>query len=237
MGFVNQTYLQISLRPETKEFIKNKAEELGYKTVSAFLVSSAKNYIKVEIDTSKYREIAKEINYIGKNINSLVRRINRDSVYSDTDIEIITTNQQIIIDLMRKEYNRILKFNQKYARGDITLSEKKRLEQMLIEQSIPVPKKLLLEEIYEQIRSDFSYVIDVIVHSTSKDDLLDDYIYDYMEGEIILNFDDETLVNFSNELFKYTQRLKFKMANLSNEFDDDDWFALKDILDKYEEDV
>ncbi|EJR45029.1 hypothetical protein IIM_05114 [Bacillus cereus VD107] len=36
------TYLQMSLEHEEKDYIKNKATELGYKNVSAFLVASAK---------------------------------------------------------------------------------------------------------------------------------------------------------------------------------------------------
>lgn len=94
MGFVNQTYLQIALSPETKEFIKNRAEELGYKTISAFLVSSAKNHIKIQIDTSNYQAIAKEINLIGRNINSFVRRIHSDGIYSDSDIELLLSGVQ-----------------------------------------------------------------------------------------------------------------------------------------------
>lgn len=204
MGFVNKTYLQISLRPETKEFIKNRAEELGYKTISAFLVSSAKNHIKIQIDTSNYQAIAKEINLIGRNINSFVRRIHSDGIYSDADIELITSKQQMIIDLMRKEYNQILKFNRKYTLDAITLSEKKKLEKLLIEQNIPVPKKLLLEEIYEMIREDFNYISQTILDSPIKDDGLDRYIHSYMDSEIIINFDDEKLVKFADEIFNYT---------------------------------
>lgn len=236
MGFVNQTYLQISLSPKTKEFIKNRAEELGYKTISAFLVSSAKNHIKIQIDTSNYQAIAKEINLIGRNINSFVRRIHSDGIYSDSDIELLLSKQQMIIDLMRKEYNQILKFNKKYTLDAITLSEKKKLEKLLIEQNIPVPKKLLLEEIYEMIREDFSYISQTILDSPLKDDGLDRYLYRYMNSGIITSFDEETLVKFADEIFNHTQKIKFKMSNFENNYDDDDWYKLKDILDEYEGD-
>ena len=233
MGFVNQTYLQISLRPETKEFIKNRAEELGYKTISAFLVSSAKNHIKIQIDTSKYDAIAKEINLIGRNINHFVRRIHSDGIYSDTDIELLLSKQQMIIDLMRKEYNQILKFNRKYTLDAITLSEKKKFEKLLIEQHIPVPKKLLLEEMYEMIREDFSYLSQTILDSPLKDDGLDRYLYRYLESGIITSFDEETLVKFADELFNYTQKMKFKMVDFDYAYNDDDWYELKDLLDEY----
>ena len=65
MTFINKTYLQITLDNEEKEFIKERADELGYKSVSAFLIDSAKNHFKVEIDMSIYSELTKEINYSG----------------------------------------------------------------------------------------------------------------------------------------------------------------------------
>ena len=39
---------------EEKEFIKNRADEMGYKSVTAFLIESAKNHFKVELDMSIY---------------------------------------------------------------------------------------------------------------------------------------------------------------------------------------
>ncbi|OQR53166.1 hypothetical protein CDB3_31605, partial [Bacillus sp. CDB3] len=75
MTFIHKTYLQITLDEKDKKMIKNKAEEFGYKTVSAFMVDSAKSHFKLEVDMKAYRDLTKEINYIGKNINSLIRRI------------------------------------------------------------------------------------------------------------------------------------------------------------------
>lgn len=36
---------------------------------------------------SVYRDLTREINYIGKNINSIVRRINSEKFFSDLDID------------------------------------------------------------------------------------------------------------------------------------------------------
>lgn len=90
------------------EFIQNKAKQLGYNYVSAFLLESAKSHFKLNVDMSVYKNLAREINYIGKNINSLIRRINTDGFYSDSDIDFLKTNQKIIINLMNKEYDRLL---------------------------------------------------------------------------------------------------------------------------------
>ncbi|QDZ77545.1 plasmid mobilization protein, partial [Bacillus cereus] len=104
MTFIHKTYLQITLDEQDKEMIKNKAEELGYKTVSAFLIDSAKTHFRLEIDMKVYRDLTKEINYIGKNINSLIRRIHTDGIYTDQDMDFLKVNQKKIIKIIQKEY-------------------------------------------------------------------------------------------------------------------------------------
>ncbi|MGQ7173831.1 hypothetical protein ACUOCP_54200, partial [Escherichia sp. R-CC3] len=52
-----------------------------------------------------YRDLTKEINYIGKNINSLIRRINTDGIYTDSDIDFLRVNQKKIINLINTEYD------------------------------------------------------------------------------------------------------------------------------------
>lgn len=108
------TYLQMSLEHEEKDYIKNKATELGYKNVSAFLIASAKSFFKLEVDMKAYRDLTKEINYIGKNINSLIRRINTDGIYTDNDIDFLRVNQKEIINIMNTEYDRLLDLKTKF---------------------------------------------------------------------------------------------------------------------------
>ncbi|HHL0370959.1 TPA: hypothetical protein ACQZ5B_003114, partial [Listeria monocytogenes] len=59
-------------------------------------------------------------------------------------------------------------------------------------------------------------------------------ILEYISGKTLFELNENRLIEFSNEIFIYTQKLKFKMVNLENQFDDDDWYELKDILDEYE---
>lgn len=234
MGKRRTTYLQISLEHEEKEFIKNKAEELGYNSVSAFLIDSAKNHFKVEMDMSVYRELTKEINYIGKNINSLIRRINTDGFYSDNDLEIIESNQRKIINKMNKEYDRLLNLKKKSTSDKMSLQDKKNLIESLTKLDIDVPKKVVLEEVYEKIKDDVVYICEIISKSPSKNEGLDEYILEYINGKTLFELEDNKLIELSNEIFMYTQKLKFKLVNLDNQFDDDDWYELKDILDEYE---
>lgn len=228
------TYFQVRLSHEDKDFIKNKAEELGYNNVSAFLVKSAKSHFQLNIDMSTYRKLAREINYIGKNINSLIRRINTDGIYSDSDIDFLRTNQKKIIDLMNKEYDRLLNLKKNFTSDKLSLKDKKNLIKALQQHQIEVPKKIVLEEIYEQIKDDFIYVIQAIEKSPKQDQDIADYVWEYLYGDTLYSLDQEKLIEFANEIFMYTQKLKMKLAKLDNIFDDDDWFSFKEILDEYE---
>lgn len=185
MTFINKTYLQITLDKEEKEFIKKRAAELGYKSVSAFIIDSAKNHFKVEMDMSVYRELTKEINYIGKNINSLIRRINTDGFYSDNDLEIIESNQRKIINKMNKEYDRLLNLKKKSTSDKMSLQDKKNLIESLTKLDIDVPKKVVLEEVYEKIKDDVVYICEVISKSPSKNEGLDEYILEYINGKTL----------------------------------------------------
>ncbi|MDO5561962.1 MAG: hypothetical protein Q4G02_04315, partial [bacterium] len=89
-------------------------------------------------------------------------------------------------------------------------------------------------DLFEKIKEDLLYVCELIAKSPSKHEGLDEYVFDYMQGHTFSELSEAQLIAFSDELFDYTQKLKFKMANLNNQFDDDDWFGLKDILDEYE---
>lgn len=229
------TYLQLRLSKEDKEFIKNKAEELGYPTVSSFLIDSAKDFIKIQMDLSDYQQIAREMNYIGKNINSLVRRINTDGFYTNTDLTFIEVNLEKINELIKKEFARLLKEKKKYMLGNFSKKEKQELIESFKESNLPVPKRFLLEEIYEMIRKDINYLCEVIRSSPLNDDGLDEYLLDYVnEGKTLSGLSEEELIKFSDELFFYTQKIKRKMDDLRNDYDDDDWYELKDILDEYE---
>ncbi|MDO7486868.1 hypothetical protein Q5O89_15750 [Peribacillus frigoritolerans] len=215
-------------------FIKNKAEELGYKSVSAFLVESARNYFRLNIDMSVYRKLTSEINYIGKNINSLIRKVNTLGTYSDNDIDFLKTNQKFIIDLMNKEYDRLLDLKMNFTSESLNLKDKENLIKALKENQIEVPKKVLLEEIYEQIKDDFIYIGQAVENSPEQDQDIAEYFWQYLYGDTLFELDEKRLIEFADRIFLYTQRLKMKLLKLDNIFDDDDWFDLKDILDEYE---
>lgn len=229
-----KTKLNVRLLEEDKEFIKNRAEEFGYKTVSAFIVDSTKSHFKLEVDMKVYRDLTKEINYIGKNINSLIRRINTDGIYTDNDIDFLRINQKKIIKLINTEYDRLLDLKTKFNSDSLSKKQKGKLIKSLTENQMEIPKKLLLEEVYEKIKEDFVYIIECIENSPEQDKEVTEYVWQYLYGDTLFKLDDNQLIKLADSIFIFAQKLKFKLSKLDNVFSDDDWFELKDILDEYE---
>lgn len=234
MAFIHKTYLQITLDEKDKEMIKNKAIELGYKSTSAFVIDSAKSHFKLEVDMKAYRDLTKEINYIGKNINSLIRRINTDGIYTDSDIDFLRINQKKIIKIMNTEYDRLLDLKTKFNSDSLSKKQKEKLIKSLSENQIKIPKKLVLEEVYEKIKEDFVYIIECIENSPEQDKTVTEYVWQYLYGDTLYKLDDDQLIKLADSIFIFAQKLKFKLSKLDNVFSDDDWFELKDILDEYE---
>lgn len=226
--------MELRVTKEQKDFIKNKSEEMGFGSVTAFLIQSAENHFRLNIDMSAYKKLANEINYIGKNINSLVRKVNALGVYSDNDIDFLKNNQKAIIGLMNKEYDRLLNLKANFTSENMSLKEKESLIKALEENQIEVPKKVVLEEIYEQITDDFSFIGEAIANSPEQEKDVEDYVWEYLYGETLFALDEKKLIEFANKIFIFTQKLKMKLLKLDNIFDNDDWYSLKDILDEYE---
>ncbi len=234
MGFIHKTYLQITLDEKDKEMIKNKAVELGYKSTSAFVIDSAKTHFKLNVDMKVYRDLTKEINYIGKNINSLIRRINTDGIYTDSDIDFLKVNQKKIINLINTEYDRLIDLKTKFNSDSLSKKQKEKLIQSLTENQIQIPKKLVLEEVHEKIKEDFIYIIKCIENSPEQDEEVTEYVWQYLYGDTLYKLDNNQLIELADSIYIFAQKLKFKLSKLDNVFEDDDWFELKDILDEYE---
>ncbi|PFY87479.1 hypothetical protein COL53_23845 [Bacillus pseudomycoides] len=226
--------LEIQLFKDEKEFIKNKSIDFGYKNVSAFVIDSVKSHFKLEVDMKAYRDLTKEINYIGKNINSLIRRINTDGIYTDNDIDFLRVNQKKIIKIMNTEYDRLLDLKTKFNSDSLSKKQKEKLIKSLSENQIKIPKKLVLEEVYEKIKEDFVYIIECIENSPEQDMEVTEYVWQYLYGDTLYKLEDDQLIKLADSIFIFAQKVKFKLSKLDNVFSDNDWFELKDILDEYE---
>lgn len=225
--------IEMRVTKTQKEFIRNKSKKMGFRSITAFLIESAENHFRLDMDMGVYRKLTSEINYIGKNINSLVRKVNSVGFYSDNDMEFLKTNQKTIIDLMRKEYDRLLNLKRDSTSENLILEEKENLIKALKKNQVQVPKKVILEAIYEQIKDDFIYIGEAIESSPEQDKDVAEYFWQYLYGDTLFKLEENQLIRFADEIFLYAQKLKMKLLRLDNVFDDD-WFSLKDILDEYE---
>lgn len=224
----------IRVTESEKKFIKERSEELGFKSMTAFLKSSATDFFMIELDLSHFDEIAKEINYIGKNINNLVHHIFTVGVYSDYDLKEIQRLQKRTFDRVNKEYDYLLKLRKKYRESNMSLKDKERLIKELDKHDIEIPKEVVLDEIYEQIRNNVLYICKLIEDSPEQEDGIADYVYEYMFDGALFDLNEFDLIDFANDIYTFTQKMKMKMLNVTNVFEDDDWWDLKDILDEYE---
>ena len=219
---------------EEKEWVKNKANKLGYHSMTAFLMHAAETQIQLTVDMKVYRDLTKEINYIGKNINNLIRHIYTQGIYADSDIDFLKANQEKIWDLINKQYDKLLSLGKDFTSEKISLESLEGIAATLEKEKLEIPKRFVLEEIYEGIKNDFVYLIEVIKKSPEQEEDVVEYLFEYLYGDTLFQLEDAALIAFSDELFSFTQKIKFKMMKLEYHFDDDDWFELKDILDEYE---
>ena len=226
--------IHFRITEEDKEFIKNKATELGYKTVSAFLVASAKSHFKVQIDMTSYQKINTEINYIGRNINQVARKINTDGYYTDVDLEQIKNYQKQIIALQKKEYKRLQEIGLKMTSETMKKSEKKRLIESFLEAQLPIPKRVLLSDLYENFKDDCLYIYQEILRSKETENEFADYLLETLYQGKIEKLSDEDFIKLSDNVFQFTEKLKRKLINLNLLFVDNDWYEIRDIFRAYE---
>lgn len=226
--------IEIRINKEDKGFIKQKATDLGYKTVSAFLVASAKAHFNVNIDMTDYQKISNEINYIGRNINQVARKINTDGYYTDIDLEQIKDYQKQIIDLQKKEYKRLREIGLKTTSETMKKSEKQRLIDSFLEAQLPIPKRILLEDLYNQFKEDCLYIYQEILRSKETEDEFADYLLETLYQGKIEALADEDFIKLSDKVFQFTEKLKRKLINLNLLFVDDDWYEIRDIFRAFE---
>lgn len=230
-----RTQINVRVTEEEREYIYKKADDLGFKSVASFIASSTKDFFVVEIDLSFFDNVAKEINYIGKNINNLVHHIFTIGTYSDYDLKEIQRLQKETFERVNKEYDYLLSLRKKFRESNMSLKDKERLIEELNKHEVEIPKELVLDEIYEQIRNNVLYICQMIDDSPEQEEGISDYVYEYMYDGALLDLDEMNLIDFANDIYMFSEKMKMKLLNVTNVFDDDDWFELKEILDDYED--
>lgn len=227
-------YLQIRLSKDDKEYIIKKADSLGFNSVSAFLLDCAKTYYRLEVDMSVYNKLSREVNYIGKNINNFVRKVFSDGFYTSTDIKDLSKKQDQIQKMISEEFSRLINLEKNFSSNSFNMSDTEEVIKLMTQNNIKIPNNIILENVYEDIRNNFLYVIKLLEESPEGFEQEAEYVTEYIYEHAFTDFDREEVINLSNDIFNYCEDLKFKFISGKSYFDDSDWFELRGILEKYD---
>lgn len=94
--------VKIFLSPEEKELLTARSIRYGFKSVSAYIRSTAV-FGKMRINNyDEIKRMNKELNAIGVNINQLVRRVNSTHTLYETDLEDLKKQVEKIIRKQRR---------------------------------------------------------------------------------------------------------------------------------------
>lgn len=225
--------IELRVTEEDKAFIINKAKKLGFKSTTAFLIDGARTYFRLNIDMSVYRGLTKEINYIGHNINNVVRKMNTDGFYTDMEIDQIKSKLNLIYDLMNREYKRLIELKFNYTSDKLNLKTTTDLINGMKKTEMKIPKELIYEEIFERINNDIVYIIGFIESSQELEKELSDFTWDWLYDGHFFKLEESLLISFWDEIFIFAEKLKSKDQKRGYEFTEDDWFEFRDILYKY----
>lgn len=222
------------LTKEEKDFIYKKSELLGFNTVSAFLLDCAKTYYRLEVDMSIYNKLSKEINYIGKNINNFVRQVFSDGFYTSSDIKDLSKKQDQIQKLISEEFSRLINLEKNFSSNSFNMSDTEEVIKLMTQNNIKIPDNIILENVFEDIRNNFLYVIKLLEESPEGFEQEAEFVTEYIYEHSFTDFDKDEVINFSNDIFNYCEDLKFKFISGKSYFDDSDWFKLRGVLEKYD---
>lgn len=218
---------------EEKDYISKKSSENGFNSISAFIMDCINNKISFEVDMKVYKQIAKEINYIGRNINQIIRSINAKKYYTENELKDINMYLEKIYELESKEFNRLskLKFNVNNS-PSINRTLKKIIKDYE-QANLPIPKTKLLKELYKELREDFIFIIELIKNSKEIDDDLATYFIDSVLAGNVEKIEESELISFYDEFELFSENIRIKTIDINYNFSENDWFKMKDILEKY----
>lgn len=179
-----------------KELIKKLSQKNGYKTISSFLISSAKKHCVFNLDLSDFFELSSEVNYIGKNINTLIKKIYSYDFYTDSDIEILSNHLSQINEMIAKNYQELTRINKKLNSKNIEFKE---LVNIVDEFKIKDYSEDIELKKLRDIEKIFNY-IEVIISIDLKSPDRSEAFNDLINVNQLFEFSKEELDNFYQEL-------------------------------------
>ena len=118
----NNRTRRIEARVTEEEYqrYKKKADEKGM-TMTSLIRNSLENNITINLDTSVYRDLVIEVRRIGININQILKRIHYNEYFTQADMEMIKTNQEMIEEKLEEERKSI--WETKKQLNNLTIQE------------------------------------------------------------------------------------------------------------------
>lgn len=100
-------YIHIRVTPEEVDRIKERMEEAGIRSMTAYLLRMALKGFVIVMDLSDLKEILRLLQISGNNLNQYAKRANETGSIYWEDIEELKNNQKEILQEMRKMLDKL----------------------------------------------------------------------------------------------------------------------------------
>ena len=100
-------YIHIRVTPEELERIKERMEEAGITSMTAYLLRMALHGFVIVMDLSDLKEILRLLQISGNNLNQYAKKANETGCIYREDIEELKSNQKKILQEMRKMLDKL----------------------------------------------------------------------------------------------------------------------------------
>ncbi|HHH4983915.1 TPA: hypothetical protein ACP0O4_001666 [Streptococcus pyogenes] len=190
----SQIHFRVS-QDEKKE-LESLCNKNGYSSLSSFLKSSAKKHCVFNLDLSDFFGLSSEVNYIGKNINTLIKKIYSYDYYTDSDIEILSNHLSQINNMLSKNYQELTKISKNLNSKNIEFKE---LINIVDEFKIKDYSENIELKKLKDIEKIFNY-IEVIISIDLKSPDRSEAFNNLINVNQLFEFSKEELDNFYQEL-------------------------------------
>ena len=100
-------YIHIRVTPEEVERIKERMQEAGIKSMTAYLLRMALYGFVIMMDLSDLKEILRLLQISGNNLNQYAKKANETGSIYKEDIDELKSNQKEIVQEMRKVLDKL----------------------------------------------------------------------------------------------------------------------------------
>ena len=100
-------YIHIRVTPEEVDRIKERMQEAGIKSMTAYLLRMALHGFVIMMDLSDLKEILRLLQILGNNLNQYAKKANETGSIYKEDIDELKRNQKEIVQEMRKVLDKL----------------------------------------------------------------------------------------------------------------------------------